>query len=130
MTRQSLLDTHFFLHGESEPVTRALTRYFGAEGADTTELARLDDLHPPPDVENVLVVHYSGAPGLAQNLPRLKKEFGSLRVLLLHEFTERGHIEGGILSATDHLLEKPFTQSSLKKAIDQFRFHPLAGKSI
>lgn len=130
MPQPALTDTHFFLHGESDGVTQALTRYLGAAGARVTELPRLDDLRPPEEAENVLVVHYDGGQGLVHKLPRLKKDHSSLRILLLHEFTERGRIEGGVLSATDHLLEKPFTRSNFEKALNQFRFRPLAGKSV
>jgi hypothetical protein len=130
MPQQSLTDTHFFLHGESESVTLALSRYLQTEGAAVTELTRLENLHFSDETENVLVVHYSGAEGLINKLPKLKKHSGSLRVLLLHEFIERGRIPGGVLSATDHLLEKPFTRSSLQKGLNQFRFHPLSGKSV
>lgn len=130
MAQHPLADTQFFLHGESDIVARALGAYMGARGAQVTNVQRLDELKPPEDTENVLVVHYAPATGLAVKLPRLKSEYGSLRVLLLHEFTDRGKIEGGVLSATDHLLEKPFTQSSLDKALTQFRFRPLAGKRV
>ena len=130
MPQQALTDTNFFLHGESQIVTRALGRYIGAQGAQVSELSRLEDLRPPEDTENILVLHYSASAGLAAKLPRLKKEYASLRVLLLHEFTDRGRIEGGVLSATDHLLEKPFTTANLEKALTQFRFHPLSGKSV
>ena len=130
MAQHPLADTQFFLHGESDIVTRALAAYMGARGAQVTAVPRLDELRPPEDTENVLVVHYSPAAGLAVKLPRLKNDYGSLRVLLLHEFTDRGKIEGGVLSATDHLLEKPFTQSNLEKALAQFRFRPLAGRHV
>ncbi len=130
MAQQPLTDTNFFLHGESAIVTGALGRYISAQGAQVTEVARLDDLRPSDDVENILVVHYSANAGLAVKLPRLKQDYGSLRVLLLHEFVDRGKIEMGVLSATDHLLEKPFTQLNLEKALTQFRFRPLSGKSV
>lgn len=130
MPSQPLTDTNFFIHGESEIVASALGRYIGAKGAQVTQLVRLEDLHPPEDSESVLVLHYSAVAGLSAKLPRLKRDYSSLRVLLLHEFVDRGKIEGGVLSATDHLLEKPFTGASLEKALVQFRFHPLSGKSV
>ncbi len=130
MPQASLADTVFFLHGESASVTESLARYFAERGAETNALARLEDLRAREDAESVLVVHYSGAPGLVEKLPALKKKYAPLKVLLLHEFVERGRIDHALLGHIDHMLEKPFSRASLDKAIGQFRFRPLSGKNV
>src|SRR5688500_13600169 len=107
MTGSALADTHFFLHGEEPEVSAAIGRYFSARGAAVTELPRLEDFAPPRNTENVLVVHYTAATELASRLPQIKREFSPLRVLLLHEFTDRGKIENRVIEATDQMLEKP-----------------------
>jgi len=130
MPQAPLADTVFFLHGESAPVTDSLAGYLEARGAETLRLGRLEDLRLREDTEGVLVVHYSGASGLAQKLPGIKKKNSLLRVLLLHEFVERGRIDHTLLAHIDHTLEKPFSRASLEKALAQFSFYPLTGRNI
>jgi hypothetical protein len=130
MPQAPLADTVFFLHGESAAVTESIAQYLEMRGAETALLGRLEDLKLRDDVEGVLVVHYSGAVGLAAKLPLLKKRYSLLRVLLLHEFVERGRIDHTLLAHVDHMLEKPFSKSSLEKALTQFGFHPLTGKNV
>ena len=130
MPQISLADTLFFLHGESVPVTESMADYLTARGAETTRLTRLEDLRNREDTDNVLIVHYSGTPGLVEKLPALKKKNAPLKVLLLHEFVERGRIDAGLLGHIDHMLEKPFSRASLEKALSQFRFRPLSGKNV
>jgi hypothetical protein len=130
MPQAALADTTFFLHGESAAVTDAISRYVGARGAETQNLTRLEDLRIGDDSEGVLVVHYSGATGLAEKLPAIKKKNPLLRVLVLHEFVERGRIDSSLLAHIDHMLEKPFTRASLERALAQFSFYPLTGKNI
>ncbi len=130
MPQAALADTHFFLHGESVAVTESVSRYLEARGAATQALHKLEDLRLGDDAEGVLVVHYSGSPSLAEKLPQLKKKNPLLRVLLLHEFIERGRIDSSLLAHIDHMLEKPFTRASLEKALTQFAFFPLTGKNI
>lgn len=130
MPDTALSDTQFYITGEAPQVTAALADFFSARGADVRRISRLDELVIRDDVENVLVAHYSGTPGLAARLPSLKKEDSALRVILLHEITERGQIDSAVLSVTDHLLEKPFTRQTLEKALSQLRFHPLANRPV
>jgi len=130
MPQAPLADTVFFLHGESAAVTESIAQYLEMRGAETALLGRLEDLKLRDDAEGVLVVHYSGAVGLAGKLPLLKKKYSLLRVLLLHEFVERGRIDHALLAHVDHMLEKPFSKSSLEKALTQFGFHPLTGKNV
>ncbi|MBS0617307.1 MAG: PilZ domain-containing protein [Spirochaetes bacterium] len=125
-----LTDTQFFIHGESAPVVQAIERFIAHKGGHAVECPRLGDVVFLDDAENVLVVHYPDTTDLAAQLQALKVKNPALRVLLLHEFVERGKIDAGVLSATDHILEKPFTRAALEKAIQQFRFHPLASKPI
>lgn len=129
MPQGPLSDTRFYVNGLGATVGDALGHYLSERGAEISELARLEDFNPPEDGENVLVVHYPDSPGLRQNLPRIKSKH-TLRILLLHEFTERGKIEREVLAATDHILEKPFTRAAVEKALAGFRFHPLQGKTI
>lgn len=117
------------MNGLGAAVGDALGHYLSERGAEISELSRIEDFNPSDDGENVLVVHYPDSNGLRQNLPRIKNSH-SLRVLLLHEFTERGKIDHEVLAATDHILEKPFTRAALEKALAGFRFHPLQGKTI
>jgi hypothetical protein len=130
MPAAPLSDTTFFLHGESAPVAESLARYLIERGAETTTLARLDDLRAREDSESVLIVHYTGAQGLVEKIPALKKRHATLKILLLHEFVERGRIDHALLTHIDHILEKPFSRSSLEKALQQFRFRPLSGKTL
>jgi hypothetical protein len=130
MTEQPLADTRFFLVGEEPGVAGALAAYLRERGAATQLLARLEELDLTDDTENVLVAHYSGTPGLANKLPALKRNDSGLKVVLLHEITERGQIDTALLSVIDHLLEKPFTRQALEKALAGIKFHPLSGKSV
>lgn len=130
MPQAPLADTVFYLHGESAAVTDSIARYLEARGAETAVLTRLEDLRVRDDAEGVLVVHYSGTNGLSEKLPFIKKKHALLRVLLLHEFVERGRVDHGLLAHIDHMLEKPFSRAALEKALTQFGFHPLTGKNI
>lgn len=130
MSEAPLAETRFFLVGEGPDVAHALSAYLHGRGAAVQLLSRLEDFEPSDETENVLIAHYSGTAGLAHRLPILKRNDSGLRVVLLHEITERGQIDTGLLSVTDHLLEKPFTRQALEKALAGLKFHPLAGKSV
>ncbi len=130
MTEAPLAETRFFLVCEEPAGANALAAYLRERGAETQVLARIDDLELSDETENVLVAHYSGAPGLAHHLPIIKRNDSALKVVLLHEITERGQIDTALLSVTDHLLEKPFTRQTLEKALAGLKSHPLAGKSV
>jgi len=130
MAKEPLADTRFYLTGISTVVAQAFTGYVGQKGALSADLNRIGDFKPPEGHESVLVVQYEREIGLIAEIPKIKKNFPATRILLLHEFTERGKIEREILAATDHILEKPFTVAQLERAITQFKFHPLSGKTI
>ncbi|MFO1479113.1 MAG: PilZ domain-containing protein [Turneriella sp.] len=130
MTEAPLAEARFFLVGEEPGVASALVAYLRERGAETQVIARLEELDLNEETENVLVAHYSGTAGLAHRLPILKRHDSALKVVLLHEITERGQIDTALLSVTDHLLEKPFTRQALEKALAGLKFHPLSGKSV
>lgn len=125
-----LADTHFFLSGEAAAVSNALGNYLARQGADVSQLSRVTDLKASDEQDNVLVVHLGADSALAHKLGEIKKLNPTLRVMLLHEFTDRGGIGADVLAFTDQLLEKPFTTAHLEKALSRLRFHPLAGRII
>jgi hypothetical protein len=130
MTEAPLADTRFYVVGEEKLVSDALSAYLRERGAETQVLGRLEELDLSEETENVLIAHYSGTPGLATRLPILKRNASGLRIVLLHEITERGQIDTALLSVTDQLLEKPFTRQMLEKALAALKFQPLTGKSV
>gem|GEM_PF-4683398 len=127
---EPLADTRFYLHGESETVGTALTRYLSGRGAQVFPIARLGELIPAEEFDNVVLVHITAEQGLARRLLELKKGHPATRILLLHEFSDRGKIDADILASADQLLEKPFTRAHLEKALTRFRFHPLTGRTV
>lgn len=130
MAEEPLADTRFFFSGVGSLVGTALSQFLDTRGGASTDVSRLNDFKPQTGVESVLVVQYEVDSDLRQVLPELKARFPATRLLLLHEFTERGKVESEVLAVTDHLLEKPFTILQIERAISQFKFHPLAGKTI
>lgn len=130
MPEAPLADARFFLVGEEALVASAIAAYLRERGATVLPLSRLEDLALGEEADNVIVAHYSGTAGLAHRLPALKRNHLELKVILLHEITERGQIDTALLSLTDHLLEKPFTRQALEKALSAVRYQPLTGKSV
>lgn len=127
---EPLSDTRFYLHGESPAVAEAVADYLSERGAQVARLNRLNDFTHNDDSAAVLLVHIAAQAGLAQRLGRLKAEFPSVRILLLHEFTDRGRIDSELLGVADQLLEKPFSRTHFDKALARFRFHPLTGRNV
>ncbi|MFO1471067.1 MAG: hypothetical protein U1F27_08535 [Turneriella sp.] len=127
---EPLADTRFFLYGESTAVGNALAHYLAQRGAQVTAVTRLGELTPAEEFDNVVLVHISAEQGLARRLLELKTAFPATRILLLHEFSDRGKIDADILASADQLLEKPFTRAHLEKALSRFRFHPLMGRTV
>lgn len=127
---EPLADTRFYLYGESAQVSTALKHYLAGRGAQVFPVARLADLAPSEEFDNVLLVHITAEQGLARRLLDLKTGFPATRILLLHEFSDRGKIDSDILASSDQLLEKPFTRANLEKALTRFRFHPLTGRTV
>jgi hypothetical protein len=130
MPATQLGDTHFYLFGENRGVSDAVGNYLLGGGARVTHLRRLTDLAAAENSQNILVVHYAGVADQAALLSDLRRKFNPLRILLFHEITDRGKMDNAILSASDHILEKPFPVGALEKALSQFRFLPLSGKAI
>ena len=129
-TAEPLADTRFFLYGESAAVGNALSHYLAGRGAQVTPVTRLAELAPAEEFDNVVLVHISAEQGLARRLLELKTAFPATRILLLHEFSDRGKVDADILASADQLLEKPFTRAHLEKALSRFRFHPLTGRTV
>ena len=127
---EPLADTRFFLYGESTAVGNALAHYLAQRGAQVTAVTRLGELTPAEEFDNVVLVHISAEQGLARRLLELKTAFPATRILLLHEFSDRGKIDADILASADQLLEKPFTRAHFEKALSRFRFHPLTGRTV
>ncbi len=127
---QTLADTRFYLYGESANVSAALSQYLSGRGAQIIALSRLSELTPAEECDNVVLVHIAAEQGLARRLLDLKNKYPTTRILLLHEFTDRGKIDADILASTDQLLEKPFTRTHLEKALARFSFHPLTGRTV
>ncbi|MBV6493348.1 MAG: hypothetical protein LDLANPLL_01364 [Turneriella sp.] len=130
MSKLALSDTQFFIYGESAIVANVLKKYLVARNAKVVPVKFFEEIQLNPENHNVLIAHYSVAKNLAEKLQRLKNSYDSFRILLLHEFIDRGKISQPILSVTDHLLEKPFSRTNLEKALSQFYFRPLLGKNI
>ncbi|HRP68439.1 MAG TPA: PilZ domain-containing protein [Turneriella sp.] len=130
MATSSLADSQFFIFGESKIVADALEGYLTARKASVHFIHHFDEIKTSDETDNILIAHYNEVKNLAEKLGQLKKKYASFRILLLHEFIDRGKISQPILSITDHLLEKPFSRLSLDKALEQFRFKPLTGKKV
>ena len=127
---EPLADTRFYLYGESPSVGNALTQYLTGRGSQVIPVSRLGEIAPAEEFDNVVLVHISAEQGLARRLLELKTAFPAARILLLHEFSDRGKIDADILASADQLLEKPFTRANLEKALTRFRFHPLTGRTV
>ncbi len=130
MPESTLADIQFFIVGEKGDVASALTAYLKERGALVKPLESLNALGVQQERDTVLVAHYSDTENLKEKLPEIKRDDPSLRVMLLHEIPDRGKIESEILTATDQLLEKPFTRATLDKALSQLRFQPLENRKI
>lgn len=125
-----LADTRFYLYGESIAVGDAFAQYLAGRGAQVIALSRLSDLTPAEEFDNVVLVHIAAEQGLARRLLDLKSGYPATRILLLHEFSDRGKIDADILASADQLLEKPFTRAHLERALARFRFRPLTGRTV
>ena len=125
-------ETPVFILNESQIVNEVLAEKFNYAGAKTLVNARPSDVLNFTDHALALVVvkYLPADDKLQQNLKNFKSHNHSIRILLVHEFIDRGKIPTDILSHCDQVLEKPFTLMALEKAMNSFRFQPLKSKTI